>query len=161
MIKKDLLKKINEQIKLEYESAFIYKQMSIQMSLKGWDGFSHWFHHQYEEEIEHAEEMINYVITRGEEPELHDIKITDVKLEGVVAYFEKAYEHECLVSKSINQIVSAAQKEDDYATENFYRRFVDEQVEEEDTVSGIVDRLQRAGGDAGYMIVDRELATRE
>lgn len=161
MIKKDLLKKINEQIKLEYESAFIYQQMSIQMSLNGWDGFAHWFRLQYREEIEHAEEMIDYIIKRGEVPELQDIKVTQVEFDGVLAFFEKAYKHECFVSKSINELVSVARKEDDYATENFCRRFVDEQVEEEDTVSGIVDRLKRAGSDAGYMIVDRELGARQ
>ena len=65
MIKKDVLKKINEQIQLEYESAFIYKQMSIDMAIKGWNGFAHWFDAQYKEEIAHAEEMVNYVIMRG------------------------------------------------------------------------------------------------
>ena len=161
MIKKDVLKKINDQIQLEYESAFIYKQMSIDMAIKGWNGFAHWFDAQYKEEIAHAEEMINYVIMRGETPVLHDIKTAESKLEGVVAYFEKAYEHECFVSKSINEIVAAARKENDYATENFFRRFVDEQVEEEDTVAGIVDRLKLANGDAGYLIIDGDLATRQ
>lgn len=48
----------------------------------------------------------------------------------MLAFFEKAYKHRCFVSKSINELVSVARKEDDfYATEN-YRRFVDEQVEE-------------------------------
>lgn len=161
MIKKEVFKKINEQIKLEYESAFIYKQMSITMASKGWDGFAHWFHEQYKEEMDHAEEMINYLITRGETPVLFDLKKPDLKLEGVLAHFEKAYEHECFVSKSIDDIVALAIKAGDYATENFFRRYVDEQVQEEDSVSSIVDRLKLVNGDAGYLMIDRQLGRRE
>lgn len=160
MIKKEVLKKINEQIKLEYESAFIYKGMSIQLAGMGWDGFAQWMHAQYHEEIAHAEEMINYVISRGEAPELGDIKMADFKFEKVVEFFEKSYTHECLVSKRINDIVAAAIEEKDYASENFFRKFVDEQVEEEDTVAGIVDKMKGAN-EAGLMILDGRLGQRQ
>lgn len=161
MIKKEVLKVINDQITREYESAFLYKQMSLDMATQGWEGFAHWFHLQYREELEHAEEMINYVISRGETPVMHDIKMTDLNLKGVIAYFEMAYDQECQVSQHIDDIVAVAQKENDYATENFYRRFVDEQVEEEETVAGIVDRLKLVKGDAGFLIIDGHLAARQ
>ncbi|MDO5017344.1 MAG: ferritin [Porphyromonas sp.] len=160
MIKKELLDKINAQIAFEYVSAFIYKRMSIDMAVAGWDGFAHWFHEQYHEEIGHAEDMINYVISRGEQPAIFDLKFDDLKFDGVVSYFEKAYDHEREVSKRIDEIVTLAVKEKDYATENFYRKYVDEQVEEEESVSAIVTRLQLTDSKAGHMIVDKELAAR-
>lgn len=160
MIKKELLKKINEQIRLEYESAFIYKLMSIELADKGWDGFAHWMHEQYREEIDHAEKMIDYVLERGEVPELLDIKMTKLELKEVPEYFQKSYEHECLVSRSIDEIVTMAINAKDYATENFFRTFVDEQVEEEDTVSGILDSLKLAGNNSGYLIMDHQLGKR-
>lgn len=60
----------------------------------------------------------------------------------------------------VNAIVALAIEEKDYATENFFRGFVDEQVEEEETASAIVDRLRKAG-EAGLLFVDAELGKRK
>lgn len=64
-------------------------------------------------------------------------------------------------SKAIDKIVDEAIKANDHATENFFRKYVDEQVEEEDTVGGIVDKLKLAGNNAGYLIMDAQLGKRE
>ncbi|MBR8704124.1 ferritin [Porphyromonas levii] len=161
MIKKELLKAINEQINFEYESAFIYRKMAIELETQAWTGFAHWFAAQFHEEMAHAEEMLRYVLERGERPELKDIKMNDVKLETLVDYFNLAYKHECKVSERINDIVAMAIEQKDYATENFFRKYVNEQVEEEATTSGILDRLKLVSSNAGYMIMDRELGARK
>ncbi|MDO5035997.1 MAG: ferritin [Porphyromonas sp.] len=161
MIKKELLNAINEQINFEFESAFIYRKMAIELELQGWTGFASWLTAQYKEEIGHAEEMIHYVLERGEKAELKDIKMNDLKLDTVVDYFELAYKHESLVSDKIDDIVALAAEKKDYATENFFRKFVDEQVEEEATTSAIVDRLKLSNSVAGFMILDQELGRRQ
>ncbi len=161
MIKKELLKLISEQINFEFESAFIYRKLAIDLELQGWTGFAHWFTAQYHEEMAHAEEMIHYVLERGEQPELKDIKMNDITSDHIVGFFEIAYKHECQVSKNIYEIVTAAIEQKDYATENFFRKFVAEQVEEEASTSAIVDRLKLANGNAGYLIIDQELAKRQ
>ena len=51
------------------------------------------------------------------------------------------------------------QEEKDYATENFFRRFVDEQVEEEATAEDIVEKLKRAK-DSGVVLLDSKLGAR-
>lgn len=160
MIKKEVLKKINEQITLEYEAAFIYKRMSIQLAEMGWTGFAHWMHAQYREEIEHAEEMIDYVLSRGESPVLHDVKMKDFEAKSVLDYFQISYEHECFVSESINKIVALAIEQSDFASENFFRKFVDEQVEEEETVSGILDKMKMIKNEGALFIMDAQLGKR-
>ena len=60
----------------------------------------------------------------------------------------------------INTIVLHAIEEQDFATENFFRKFVDEQVEEEALFGDIVDKLRKAG-DSGVFFLDAELATRK
>lgn len=161
MIKKEILDMINEQIKLEYESAFIYKKMSLMLSARGWAGLSLWMHKQYQEEIQHAEEMIEFVLSRGENPELSDIKMPVLSLKSVIDFFQKSYEHECLVSDRINKIVAASIEYQEYATENFFRKFVDEQVEEEATVSGILDRMKIAKDESSFLFLDAELGKRQ
>jgi ferritin len=59
----------------------------------------------------------------------------------------------------IDNIVSMSIEEKDYATENFFRTFVDEQVEEEATASGIVDKLKKAG-ESGIFFLDAQLGKR-
>ncbi len=161
MIEKSLLKRINEQIKLELDSANIYLAMSIHFDAAGWSGFARWMYAQCEEERAHAKAIIDYVVTRGDAPEIGNPAPVKVKLDGVIPVFETAYEHECKVSKSINEIVALAIEKKDFATENFFRKFVDEQVEEEATVSDIVAKLKLATTEAAFMIMDERLGNRK
>ncbi|MDO4163024.1 MAG: ferritin-like domain-containing protein, partial [Bacteroides sp.] len=76
------------------------------------------------------------------------------------AVFEQVYEHECRVSKMIDELVDVASAEKDKATQDFLWGFVREQVEEEATASGIVDMLKRAG-ETGVYYVDSKLGERK
>ena len=79
---------------------------------------------------------------------------------SVLEVFEHSLSQEKMVSKMIDKIVLHAIEEQDYATENFFRVFVDEQVEEEDLFGGIVDKL-KATGEAGLLYLDKELGKRK
>ena len=161
MIKEELLEMINLQIKREFDSANIYLAMAIDMADKGWDGFANWMFKQADEEIQHAREMIHYVLTRGEKPELRrQDEIGSIK-EGVIPMFEAAYDHECFISRSINEIVTKARDLQDYATEGFFKTFVREQVEEEDTVAGIVAKLKLGNSEAGFLVINGQLGQRQ
>ena len=56
----------------------------------------------------------------------------------------------------INTVVTLAREEEDYATENFFRKFVDEQVEEEALFGNIVDKLHKAG-ESGLFVLENDL----
>lgn len=73
--------------------------------------------------------------------------------------FNSVYEHECNVSKLVDDLVDVASAERDKATQDFLWGFVREQVEEEATALEIVDRLRKAG-EAGAFFVDAELGKR-
>ena len=97
---------------------------------------------------------------RGGAVKLQMINVVPEGWGSVLEIFEHSYEQERMVSKMIDKIVALAIGENDYATENFFRTFVDEQVEEEAVFSGIVDKLKKAG-DAGIFFLDKELGHRE
>lgn len=162
MISDKLKKAIDEQIKFELDSAYIYLAMSNYMADQAWDGAANWLKHQAEEEIEHATAMIEYVISRGARPTLKAIDVPGEEFGTYLDVFKTAYEHECKVSKAIDKLVAIAIEEKDYATENFLRKFVDEQVEEEETSSGIVDRVELTNNaPAGLLVIDKELGARD
>ena len=160
MITSKLQKVINDQITAELWSAHLYLQMAYFLKHQGWDGFSHWMKIHSEEEKEHAMSMADYLTDRGGQVKLQMINLVPEGWGSVLEVFEHSLSQEKMVSKMIDKIVLHAIEEQDYATENFFRKFVDEQVEEETLFTGIVDRL-KSGGDAGLLFLDKELSKRK
>ena len=78
-----------------------------------------------------------------------------------LAAYEDTLAHEQKVTSLINGIYALAEVEHDYATRGKLDWFISEQVEEEETARGLIDRLKLIGenGMALYML-DQELAAR-
>ena len=74
---------------------------------------------------------------------------------------EAAQKHEAYITGRINHLMDLAIKEKDHATANFLNWFVAEQVEEEDSVNEVVQKLRMVGtGGGGLFMMDRDMATR-
>ncbi|WP_294885570.1 ferritin [Sulfurimonas sp. RIFOXYD2_FULL_34_21] len=72
--------------------------------------------------------------------------------------FEKTYNHELLVSKSILDLVDISLSEKDYATFNFLQWYVSEQHEEEKLFKDILDKFEIIGMEGrGLYMIDREI----
>ena len=57
--------------------------------------------------------------------------------------------------------MTIAIEEKDYATQNYLQWFVKEQVEEEDTANGLLEKVKMVSGHAnGLFMMDKELAAR-
>jgi len=150
---------INGQIMLEMWSANIYLSMSAYFASQGLDGFAHWYRQQYREELEHAEDMIQYVIQRGGRVKIQAIPEVETEFDSALQIAEKAYAHECLVSEKIEGLVRLASEEKDMPSQDFFWKYIREQVEEEATASNIVDRV-RLASDHAIIFLDKELASR-
>lgn len=151
MISKKVAEAINDQINMEYYSAFLYLDMSSSMDDKGFRGYASWLFLQYKEELEHAEKFIAYLQSRGEQPNLMKIDAPEEVPNVPLIVAEAAYGHEVKVSRSIDKIYALACKEQDFATASFLKWFIDEQVEEEETTSEIVDLFKLAGEGVGAL----------
>ena len=159
MITERLQKAINDQITAELWSSNLYLQMAYFFKREGWDGFAHWMELQAVEEREHATKMGDFLVERGGTVKLQMIDVVPEGWGSPLEVFEHTYSHECRVSRMIDGIVTLAIAEKDYAAENFFRTFVDEQVEEEATASGIVDKIKKAG-ETGLFFLDSQLGKR-
>ena len=160
MITSKLQKVINDQITAELWSAHLYLQMAYFLKSQGWDGLSHWMKIHSREEKEHAMSMADYLTDRGGQVKLQMINLVPEGWGSATEVFEHSLSQEKMVSKMIDKIVLHAIEEQDFATENFFRKFVDEQVEEEALFAGIVDRM-KSGGGAGLLFMDKELGRRQ
>ena len=160
-ISEAMISAINDQIKAEYDSAYIYLAMSAYLKDAGLDGMSHWMREQHKEEIEHAEKFIDYLYERGARVIIPDIAKPKESYADALEVFRTAYSHEQYVTSRIYKLVDLAVSEKDYATQSMLKWFVDEQMEEEDNTGGIVAKLEFLGGDKhSIYMVDRELAER-
>ena len=160
MITSKLQKVINDQITAELWSAHLYLQMAYFLKSQGWDGLSHWMKVHSREEKEHAMSMADYLTDRGGQVKLQMINLVPEGWGSAEEVFEHSLSQEKMVSKMIDKIVLHAIEEQDFATENVFRKFVDEQVEEEALFAGIVDRM-KSSGTAGLLFMDKELGQRQ
>ena len=66
-----------------------------------------------------------------------------------------------MITESIEDILKIAIKDEHFAAENFLRKFIDEQVEEEDNFRGLIDLVKFAGDDkAALLKIDSILGER-
>lgn len=152
---------LNAQINAEFWSAYLYLSMGMHFEAEGHAGIANWFRIQFKEEQAHAEIFINYLLSRGGRVELKAIDAVPTSWESPLAAYLDTLAHEEKVTSLINNLYALAESEHDYATRGKLDWFIAEQVEEEETAQGLIDRLKLIGdnGLALYML-DQELATR-
>ena len=160
MIKEELVKALNEQITAELWSSNLYLAMSFYMANKGFGGMAAWLKKQAAEEWEHANMLANWTIKRGGKPEVDKFDVVPNDFGTPLEVFKQVYEHECRVSRLIDNLVDVASAAKDKASQDFLWGFVREQVEEEETAQGIVDMIEKAG-EAGLYHIDEKLGQRK
>lgn len=160
MISQKLQDAINAQIAREIWSANLYLSMAFYFDKEGFTGFATWMKKQSQEEMDHAYQMADYVIKRGGTAKVGQIDAVPDTWDTPLSVFEHVYEHECKVSRWIDELVDIASAERDKATQDFLWGFVREQVEEEATASGIVDRIKKMG-DSAIFNLDQQYGSRQ
>lgn len=161
MISKKLQDAINEQMNRELFSEYLYLSMAAYFIRNDLDGIANFFTVQVQEERFHAMKFYNYLLERGGKVELKPIGQPQIDFKSSVEVFELTAEHEAWVTRSINELMDLALKENDHSLVSFLKWYVDEQVEEEATVGKILSKMKLIGGEgAGLFMIDAELAQR-
>ncbi len=152
---------MNEQIKHEFSSAYLYLAFGAHFASKGMKGFESWMKKQAAEEQVHAMKFFDFLIDRDGKITLQAIDQPVVKAETPLQFFTEALKHERLVTGLINKIYAAAVEEKDYASQTFLHWFIDEQVEEEANATAVIDLLKLIGESGeGLLMLDHQLGER-
>jgi ferritin len=161
MLNKKIEKAFNEQMNAEMYSAYLYLSMGAYFQSVGMPGFANWMRVQAQEEMVHAMKFFDHINERGGRVTLKAIDGPPTEWDSAVAAFKNVYEHEQKVTGLINNLVNLAIEEKDHASRSFLQWFVDEQVEEEDSASTVLDRLKLIGDSGnGVFMMDGELGQR-
>ena len=161
MISKTMETALNEQIKHEFYSAYLYLAMSAYAESANLSGTAHWLSAQAKEEHSHAFKLYGYINEQGGRVTLQAIPQPPAEYTSMLDVFQQVLEHERKITSLINRLYEIALKENDYATQGFLGWFIKEQVEEEKNAGTRVEQLKMIGntGTALFMM-DRQLAAR-
>lgn len=154
-----IFKALNEQIKHEFYSSYLYLAIASYFDNIPLDGMYKWFKKQAEEEHEHGMKIYHYINDRNMQVDLQAIDKPPAKFKSVEQIFEMALAHEKKVTHWINEIYEMALKEKDHATAVFLQWFITEQVEEEKNAQDNLDQIKLIGDDkAALFVIDQNFA---
>lgn len=161
MLSKSLQDAVNEQIRNEIQSAYLYLAMSAYCQSQNLPGMAKWLRVQWQEELTHGLKLYDFVHDRGGRVTLYEIEKPQADFKSPLDVFEQVYSHEQKVTALINRLYDLAAKENDHATQVELQWFITEQVEEEKNAVEIINQLKMLG-EAGpaLLMLDRALGTR-
>lgn len=152
----------NKQVTAEFEAAMTYRQLSYIFDEMSLTGMRDWMARQADEELGHAADFAQHMLDRDALPQIGTIEAPNLKIETPLQAFEAALAHEQKVSALISNLSELAAAEGDSFARPFLDSYLNEQIEEEATVSEIIDRLRMVDGDgSGILRIDAELGSAE
>ncbi|MBN1672272.1 MAG: ferritin [Kiritimatiellae bacterium] len=152
---------MNEQIKHEMESFYIYHSMVAYFAAQNLDGMAHWMRCQAHEEMVHAMKFFDHILERGEKVELLDLRQLKTEWSSPLEAWQDALEHEKFITGKIHDLTKLARDEDDFQAEPMLAWFNTEQIEEEANADRIASQVEMVGENKqGLLMLDKELAAR-
>lgn len=159
---KKMLTALNEQIKHELDSAYIYLAMVAYFESENLSGMAHWMRLQGQEEVAHAMKIFDFIHDRGGQVELHALDKPGATLKSPLDVFQQALQHERKISGLIHQLYELATEEKDYPAQVMLQWFIEEQVEEEKNAGEAVEKLKLAqDNDAALLFIDQQMGQRQ
>lgn len=161
MITQKLQDALNEQMKNEFFSAYLYLAMAGYFQAEDLPGFANWFRVQALEESTHGERFFTFLHSAGGRTRLHAVEEPKNDFASPLNAFEHGLEHERFVTARIGSLMDLARQEGHHAAQVMLQWFITEQVEEEANFSLTIRKLKRVEGDGrGLLLIDQELAQR-
>lgn len=145
MLSSEVVKRLNEQVAKEMYASNLYLSMSSWCFKNQYEGAGAFLFQHAGQESDHAKKLITYLNETDSLVELECVQKPESNFKNLLDVFEKTYEHELSITKSINDLVSFMLENKDYSTFNFLQWYVAEQHEEEALFRGIIDKIRLIG----------------
>jgi ferritin len=161
MLTAEIENALNAQVNHEFNNAYIYLAAAAWFAERNFPGFANWMRIQYSEELDHALKLVAFILDRGGKITLDKIDKPTNAFSNPKDVFTSALKLEQTTTDRVNRLYALATKENDFATQSHLKWYVDEQVEEEKNVSGILAMLEMAGDSKGTLLMlDHQLGKR-
>ena len=158
MLSKKIEEALNKQVTIEAESSQVYLSMASWAENLGFEGVSQFMYAHSDEERQHMLKLVKFINERGGHAKISDLAAPPTEFGSFKDMFQNLFDHEVMVSKSINDLVDISLQEKDYATHNFLQWYVSEQIEEEALARNILDKINLIGDDkGGFYLFDNDI----
>jgi ferritin len=134
---------LNKQITNEFAASQQYVAIAIYYESHTFPQLARFFYAQAVEERNHAMMMARYLLDTNAPVRVEGVPAPKPDFEDFLGPIKLALEHERSVSEQISTVFSLAREEGDYLSEQFMQWFLKEQVEEEATMSELVEVAER------------------
>lgn len=158
MLSNNMVRALNEQIAMEGYASFLYLSMAGWFDIRSMIGCASFMYRQSSEEHMHMMKIFHYLLEMDAAAITPSIKQPPAEFSNARAIFEDTLAHEQNVTKSINELVELAMRENDHATYAFLQWYVTEQREEENLMRTILEKIDLIGeGPQSLYFIDKEL----
>jgi bacterioferritin B len=147
---------LNAQIAREFAAAHQYTAIAAHYADKTWPQLASFFYKQADEEREHALKMVNYLLDTNAPVNMTGVEAPQTQFPDHIAPIRLALKQEQSVTVSISELVGIARETNDYRSEQFLDWFLEEQTEEESSMSDLLDVAERT--EAVPMLLEEYLA---
>ena len=134
---------LNEQIANEFAASHQYVAVAAYYEAQTLPQLAAFFYEQALEERGHAMMMIKYLLDTGSPVRLNEVAAPTTNFTDHIDPIRAARDQEQRVSAQIGDLFRTAREEGDYLSEQFVQWFLKEQVEEEATMSELLDVAER------------------
>ncbi len=145
MISKELNNAINTQIGAEFGASLQYVAIATHFDGEALKKLAALFYKQAEEENEHAMKFIKYLVDTGGEVRIPAIAAPKATFETAEEAVQLSLDWEIEVTRQINALYDIAKAKNDYAGQNFLDWYVEEQVEEVNSMENLLKVMRRVG----------------
>jgi ferritin len=156
-ISEKVVEELNRQLNLELSAAHSYLALSVWCDVRNLKGFAKYFVKQAGEERSHAERIIKHLTDRGVTVKLAALSEPKQDYKTLLDVAQQAQVQEHSNTQGINAVYEAALAAKDYPAQVLMHWFINEQVEEEDWVNEMVERVQSASCSGGMSDLDRHI----
>lgn len=158
MFNKNIVNYLNEQINKEFYSGYLYLSMSAYFFEEGCCGFAHWTKRKAQEKIESGLNFFDYLLERGGQVELKQIKTPEKQFNGHIDALNRMYSNETENSDAIINIYKNIENDDDRATLIFLDNYIKKQTKIKDSIRRLIDKVKKYGNDyISIMLINKEL----
>jgi ferritin len=134
---------LNAQIGREFAAAHQYYAIATYYAAETFPRLAAFFQAQSDEERGHATKMVGYLVDRDAEVRLSGIDAPKTEFADHVEPIRLALEQERQVTVRISELFEIARETRDFQSEHFIQWFLEEQVEEEASMSEVLAVAER------------------
>ena len=159
LISEKLAKAMSDQVGRELGASNQYTAVAAYFDTESLTELASFFYRQSDEERLHAMKFVHYIADAGGRLVIPAVPAPQSAIDSAEAAARLSLDWELEVTRQINALMDLAIQEKDHIAHGFLEWFVNEQLEEVNTMNELLAVIRRAGKD-GLLLVEQYLIRR-